>query len=340
MPFISDTFQQSKLAENNVTIKTTYIADGRLLCRSTDGADNEDIRNGIRCRKEYFLEGKLAHIEKLFDSRIEYTFVSNEMTAEPHTCANCGFGATIKAFEDGCPYCGAASNIDYTDKDLGGKHHYDLVLKNPLYRIITAVVDYVFSLLLAFLFIVFTSRTFNGYDLLKVFLYGTILSALLYYLFYICDAYVVLGPIRRFKAEQNRKQMEFWKRTGIDQQKFFNNLNYEVSRKLYAKPGVIDYDIIDYTDFREYEKEGELCVDVTMEVRLVTLRNHRISSGYRKETITLRKNHQTIKLRPGMNSMKCPNCDANVDVTKGFCEYCDTKLGGIQEWTIPDGSIF
>lgn len=327
MPFLSDTIHMGKLAESGIDIKTTYITEGRLAVRNTDGTQHEDVVNGIRCKKEYYMHGKLVHTEKIFDSRIEYTYVSAAMEDMPHTCSNCGFSGTIKDFTDGCPYCNAACNIDYTDKDMGGKHHYDLVLKNPLYRMVTAVVDLAISLLLSYIFIVNTSRTFNSYDISKIFIYGVILALLLYYFFYICDAYVVLKPIKRYKERQNKKQIAFWKNTGLDKKKFFNNLNYEADRKYYSKPEIIDFDIIDYTDFRKYERDGKQYVVVGLDIRQVYLKNNRISSKYCKDVITLVKtNNKETRLKPGVNFIKCPHCNANIDVTAGKCVYCGTKI--------------
>ncbi len=333
MPFVSETFHMRRLAESGVHIKTTYIADGALRCRDTDGSVQDDVIRGIRCRKEYFLKGKPVHVEKIFDSRIEYTYVSGLDGETPHTCENCGFTGKIKDFADGCPYCNAASNIDYADKDLGSKHHYDLMLKNPIYRIITAVVDYVVSLLLTWGFIASTSRTFNGYDITKIFLYGTILALILYYFFYLCDGYVVLGPIRRYKEAQNRKQQEFWTRTGFDKKRFYNNLNSEAARRYYSEPDIIDYDIIDYTGLQEWEQDGVTRVDAELRVRLVYLHNGKIHSHYQKDTFTLRKNEKAITLGAGIHVIKCSNCNANIDLTKGVCEYCGAKIEPLQEWS-------
>ena len=141
-----------------------------------------------------------------------------------HTCENCGFTGKVKEFVNGCPCCDAASNIDYADKELGSKHHYDLVLQSPVYRIVTGVVDYIVSFLLCSLWIINTSRTFNGYDVGKIFIYSTILAMILYYFFYLCDAYAVLGPVRRYKEKQNRRQQEFWTGTGIDKKRFYMSL--------------------------------------------------------------------------------------------------------------------
>ena len=242
MAFISETLQMRRLTESGVNIKTTYIVDGTLRYRSTDGTCQDDVHSGIRCRKEYFRQGKLLHTEKIFDSRMEYTYVSGMDEEAQHTCENCGFTGKVKEFVNGCPCCDAASNIDYADKELGSKHHYDLVLQSPVYRIVTGVVDYIVSFLLCSLWIINTSRTFNGYDVGKIFIYSTILAMILYYFFYLCDAYAVLGPVRRYKEKQNRRQQEFWTGTGIDKKRFYNNLNYEAGRRYYSRPDVIDYD--------------------------------------------------------------------------------------------------
>lgn len=45
-------------------------------------------------------------------------------------------------------------------------------------------------------------------------------SLCLSYLFYLCDAYVVLWPVKKYKEYKNRLQQDFWKRTGIDKQRF------------------------------------------------------------------------------------------------------------------------
>ena len=213
MPLISDTSQTKKLKKYNINIKTKYIVGDKILERNTNNSYNDDIEKGIRCKKEYFVEDRLLHTEKTFDSRIEYTFISKDQENSEHTCPNCGMHGKLKEFIDGCPYCRTYYNIDYTDKDMGGKYHYDRILRNTTYRIITAIIDILVSLILSYVFIKTTSRTFNSYDISKIFIYGTILALILYYFFYIIDAYIVLGPIKTYKDAQNKKQIDFWNRT-------------------------------------------------------------------------------------------------------------------------------
>ena len=76
MPLISDNSQKNKLKKYNINIKTKYIVGSKILERNSNDSYNDDIKNGIRCEKQYFINDKLVHSEKQFDSRIEYTFIS------------------------------------------------------------------------------------------------------------------------------------------------------------------------------------------------------------------------------------------------------------------------
>ena len=335
MPLISNNFHNKMLKKYKINIKTKYIVGNEILERNTDNSYNDDINNGIRCEKDYYINGVFKHKETMFDSRIEYSFISKEEEDKDYTCPNCGMSSKLKYFIDGCPYCDTYYNIDYTDKELGSKHHYDRILKSRTYKIITLILDIVLSLFISFIFIKKTSRTFNSYDISKIFIYGAILSAILYYFFYIIDAYIILTPIKNYKDKLNQKQIDFWKRTGIDKKTFFNNLNYELGKYYYNQTNVIDYDIIDYTNFNDYFKNDKLHVDITMEVRIVYFENNNLKVKFKKDKITLmRHENGTINLKKGENIMNCYNCGASIDVTKGKCVYCDSKIKYLQEWIL------
>lgn len=335
MSLVSDKFHKDKLKQYGINIKTKYISNGKILERNTDDSINDDIKNGIRCKKEYFLKNKLVHTETYFDSRIEYTFISSFLEKEKHKCPNCGMESYVKDFINGCPYCRTYYNIDYVDKDLGSKYYYDLVLHSNVYRIITAIVDLIISFILSYLFIKSTSRTFNNYDISKVFIYGFILSTILYYFFYLLDAYIVLGPIKKYKDKQNQKQINFWNRTNIDKKIFFNNLNYEVRKYYYTNNDVIDYDVIDYLSFDEYEKDNKLWVIVKAKVRIVNIKNNKISSKIVNDIYILQKHEKgIIELKNNINLIKCYKCGASIDATKDKCAYCHTEVNYLQEWML------
>lgn len=335
MPKVSDNFHNKKLNELGINIKTTYIADNKFLIRNTNNSRNDDVLNGVRFLKEYYLKDELIHTEKVFDTRIEYTFISNSQDEEEMNCINCGARLKKSDFNDGCPYCGTNYNIDYLDKNLGSKYHYDKVLRSNTYRIITFIIDLIVSMFLSYLFILNTSRTFNNYDISKIFIYGFILALILYYFFYLLDAYIILGPIKRYKDKQNNQQIDFWNRTKIDKKVFFNNLNYEVRKYYYTKTNIIDYDVIDYLSFNEFNDNNNLCVEVIADVRVVYYENNKIKSKYIKDKYILRRHDNgVVELHNGINMIRCHNCGSTIDVTKGKCDYCDTKIKYLQEWIL------
>lgn len=333
MPLISDNSQNNKLKKFNINIKTKYIVHDKILERNTNNSYNDDIKSGIRCKKEYYIGDRLLKIENQFDSRIEYTFIANE--DKEFVCVNCGLHTNLSEYVDGCPYCGTYYNLDYTEKDLGSKYHYDRVLRTNTYRVITGIVDLVFSLLVTYYFIKFTSRTFNVYDISKIFIYGFILSVVLYYFFYLIDGYIVLKPIKLYKDGQKQKQVEFWNRTKIDKKKFFNNLNYEIGRKYFNDIDVIDYDILDYDEFTDSYINNVMYVKVKAYVRVVKFVNGKLKSMYITDTYNMKRmNENVFEMKNGTNFVKCNNCGASVDVVKEKCDYCGTKISPLQEWIL------
>lgn len=337
MALISETYQKEKLKRYGINIRTKYIVGNKILERNTNDSVNDNIERGIRYQKEYYIDNKLAHKEKLFDSRIEYTYIMDNNINEEYECPNCGMKSPLKDFIDGCPYCKTYYNMDYSEKDLGSKYHYDRVLKSNIYRVITLIVDIIISIIISFIFIKLTSRTFNNYDIIKIFIYGIILSLILYYFFYIADAYIILSPIKKFKDKENKKQIEFWQRTKINKKTFFNNLNYEIRKKYYSKENIIDYDILDYTNFKDYEVNGVLYVDVTADLRIVTYENKKLKSKIITQTYTMKQNKNTLlNLGTKENIIRCANCGASIDVTKGKCEYCHSEIKYLQEWILEE----
>lgn len=332
---ISDSYQKDKLKKYNINIKTKYIVGNKILEKNTDESINDDIKNGIRCEKQYYINGILAHTEKKFDSRIEYTFTLDDELDVNYTCPNCGMTSELKNFVDGCPYCKTYYNIDYLDKDLGSKYHYDRVLESNIYKIITAVIDIVISVFLSYIFIKNTSRTFNNIDVYKILIYGLILSIVLYYFFYMYDAYIILGPIKKYKDIQNKKQKQFWDKTKIDKKVFFNNLNYELGKYYYSKENIIDYDILDYYKLKYFYKRGLLYANVYAEVRIVTISNNKIKAKTIRDNFIMKKRGDNlINLRDGANIITCSSCGTSIDARKEKCEYCNHKTNYLQEWIL------
>ncbi len=332
---VIDNYYKNKLKELGINIKSTYIVNGKLLERNSDNSKNDNVVGGVLYEKEYFKEGKSIYKETEFDTRIEYTFYQDIDDDSNFTCANCGVTRKFKEFSEGCPYCKTNYNIDYKEKELGSKYHYDSVLRSNTYKIVTLIVDIIISMILSFLFIKYTSRTFNNYDFFKVIIFGIMLSLALYYVFYLLDAYIVLKPIKKYKEKNYKKQVEFWNTTKLDKKKFYNNLKFEIDRLYFNNQDIIDYDIVDYDKFESYLVDNKQYVDITMYIRIIYYSKGKIKSKIQRKTFKLKKNDgKVLELNNEVNLVKCPGCGSNVDVLLHKCSYCGTELGNIMEWRI------
>lgn len=330
---VLDNYKLKKLKELGINIKSTYISDGKLLERNTDDSKNENVIDGVLFEKEYFKDGKSIHKETDFDTRIEYSYYTDIDDKKNYTCSNCGYTGKVKEFKNGCPYCKTSYNIDYKDKELGNKYHYDSVLKSNTYKVVTLIIDVIVSMFLSYLLISTTSRTFNSYDILKVVLIGTGLSLVLYYVFYVADAYVVLKPIKKYKDKMNKKQQEFWERTKYDKKTFYNNVLFELDNYFYKEGYIIDYDIIDYLKFEEFNEANTQYVEIEVSIKVITYINNKIKTKVVKETFCFKKKDRTvIELKNGINLIKCSKCGSSINVLDGKCSYCGTEIGSLGEW--------
>lgn len=97
MPLISDT-NQKKLEKLNINIKTKYIVNKNILERNTDNSKNDNIKDGIRCEKDYFYNNKLLYIEKNFDTRMQYSYIQSEDNDKDYKCLNCGMVGKLSEF--------------------------------------------------------------------------------------------------------------------------------------------------------------------------------------------------------------------------------------------------
>lgn len=331
-----------RLKEQGVSICSKYKSNDKILERNTDKTKKSDnVQNCICLEKDYYKNNRLLTKVFNFDPRIKYTYMSAGSGNNSITCPNCGNTSKENEIEDGCPYCGTNYNIEYSDKSLGTKYHYDRVIQGNNYKTVTLIIDIIISAILVTTYIINTCRTFNIYDISKIILGTIIVSLILYYLFYMIDAVAVTLPIKIYKDIQNKKQIKFWKRMeliGIDKKTFYNNVNYELQNYYYGEnsenKNIIDYDIIDYISLNEQIiKNKKILVSIKVQIREIELEQNTISEKIQKRIFTFEKSNEQIQnLKAESNIISCHNCGASIDVTKSKCDYCGTKINGYQEW--------
>ena len=105
----------------------------------------------------------------------------------------------------------------------------------------------------------------------------------------------------------------------------------------YSKQNIIDFDVLDYIEFIDFVKKDTKYIKVLVEVRVVYFENGKIKPKYIKEEYLLRKNqNEKLVLKEGANMIKCHNCGASIDATKGVCDFCHTEIKYLQEWILEE----
>ena len=274
-----------RLKDLGINICTKYKKDDKILQRDTNNTKNDNIKDAICLEKNYYKDG--LYLDKVtgFDPRINYTYISNGDGENEVVCPNCGKISKQKEIGDFCPYCKTNYNMEYNDKDLGTKYHYDRVVQGVNYRKITLIVDVLISAIIVYLYIATNSRTFNIYDISKILVGTVILSLILYYFFYIIDASIIVLPIKIYKDKINKNQMKFWsmmEQKNVTKKIFYNNVNYELQKYYYGEDSnnknIIDYDIIDYISIKEESlKSDKIIIKAKIRIREIELKENKIN---------------------------------------------------------------
>ena len=337
---ITERLHDKRLNKYGINIKTKYKSFDNVLERNSDGSKNDDIPEGVRISKDYYYKGQVIHKERIFDSRILYSFEFHADEKE-HECLNCGMISKVDENDDACVYCGTYYNIDYDNKNLGDKRYYDYTIKDRGYIIKTLILDIIVSFIISYLYISETSRTFTIYDMSKVLISTLFIGSILFFIFYYLDAAIIFSFLKAKKEKINKKQIDFWNRMEqlkITKTSFYNNLNYELRNLYYSEKyeDIIDYDILDYNSFQESEDDKGFYITVNLDIRLVKFNNGKVTSKIESKTYKFKRAKIDKVLDKGINIIQCHNCGASVDATKGKCEYCDTKTNYLQEWYLID----
>ena len=332
---VVEELKEKRLRDFGLNIKTKFKDGDMILERNTNHSKDDNIKDGVILEKDYYRDQTLLKKENIFDSRITYCYEFNDK--EDVVCKNCGMTGNLSDFNNGCPYCHSAFNMEYHKKELGSKHYYDLTIKSKKYIIITYIIDFLVSFLITLTYIIDTSRTFYLFDMLKVLIGTVLISLLLFYVFYYIDAIIILPGIKKWKMAQNKLQENFWESMNYTEEnktRFYNNINYCLRTYYFGEEekDVIDFDIIDYDSLKKEEVNNQLFVNVKLDIRIVRYKEGKVVSKRESITYRFRKVEKSSELQGGMNLMECPGCGSSIKVADEKCEYCGTKINYYQEW--------
>ena len=339
MSLISERNHETKLSEKNINIRTLYSDGNKMYEKNTDNSRNDELPKGIRVEKDYFINNKLVKKLYGFDPRIEYSFINSQAIGTKYDCPNCRMISNITEKIERCPFCDSYFNLDYKNKNMGSKNTYDLAIVSKKYIIVALITAVIISCFLSFLYFYKTGRTYNIYDIGKTAAIGLACAGVLFFAFYLIDSLIILLPIKIKKDKINKSDAKVWK--DLDDRQvsyitFYNNLHYELDKYYYTDndSNIIDYDIIDYFDFKLVEDASNLYLTMDIVIREVTFEKNKIKKKTIIKKATFKKNNKpVVKTDDGeIHTINCHNCGASIDVTSEKCNFCDTPNNYNQEW--------
>ena len=345
MAFVSEKTQQAVLRRTGISIETVFWQNRALKIRTTDHSQDDDVKNGIILEKRYYRNSGLLDTEKEFSPMLMYTYIGSGELKKEVTCPNCGRTGLLEEFADGCPYCGTNYNITYTDRQEGAQFLASRNKKNPWLYAAALVISLAVCLAVSFLIVRTTGRTFMLFDKLKAVFFGVVPGLVLFYGFYVLNAFVISRRAEENYEKQTRLIQAFEKELlgmQIPMSTFYNCLHSELSRIFFAGNGgpdkgkaagdeeetVIDFDILECTDYQiEKKPDGHKEIHLNVLLRKELLDSGRLHARKEKRPVTLLENKEIPdELHPGVNIIQCRNCGASVDVTKDSCPYCGTRI--------------
>lgn len=324
MNTITDKKHIDRLNEKGIVIEDVFVKKGREMVRISDGSRLDQVYNASRKLKKYYYNGKCIYKEKNFDKNSNYTFATYNKN-DLINCPNCGVSGPIKNFYEGCPYCDTSFNIDYGLKRYNFNSAKEL-FNSKMFKIIVIVL----AILLPFII-----NYIKTYDL-KTALLSILMFPISWFISYFLCC-MLYGPILFIKVILNTYQESKNIKNGkFERKKIINSLNYELNNFYYNDiryNDLIDYDIIEYYFIFDKEINNETYIDIKCKIRKYYFVNKKIKKKTKKEKIRLKYNNLENNNHT-RNIVKCTGCGASIDVTKSFCEYCNTKVPKISEWLI------
>ena len=310
-----------RLEENNLVIEEIYLYKDKIFVRSTDGVENDSVYKAIKIEKNFLKDKKQLYRETEFDKKTTYTIsaIKGEKTVK---CSECGYEGPIKDFFDGCPYCKANFNMDYSARSKSYGKELKELFSTKWINVLTTLLT-----LLMYAYNVYQDPNivniiFGLVLLLPYYIMFTILISILAFPF-------LINKLINFKDIAND-------RINIRGEQISNiilikNINSELFNYIYDNENtnnkdVIDYDILDYVTYKAINTS----IFVELKLRKYIYKNNKIKRVISNEKFEFIKNENYTEEKSIVK--KCPNCGANVANSKKKCEYCNTIVPSNNVW--------
>ena len=341
---ISDKAHEKRLEKMDAVIETAYYDNGSTKTRVSDHKRMDDVTSGVILAKKYYLHGNLSHQETEFNPGILYSFVFPKTDDGKVKCPNCGAVGEDALFSDGCPYCGAYYNMQYSSEMLGKKDHSDYVIARRTRLFLPLALIMGISIAVGMFITVTTGRTATFFDYGKGAILGAVFGGLIYLVYAALRSRAALTSEEVRKKREQEIVLERFQSdlgaNGLTMGDFVNGLNLGLRDWCFDSDAaetadIIDFDILDYRGQQLVRHEGAVYTSTDILIRFVHADQEKIWSKEGVKRIRLKKTGNTgASVKAGLNITVCPYCGASIDLTKKRCSYCAAPFGFERALTI------
>lgn len=312
-----------RLEIKRIVIEEIYKYNDKIFIRTTDGKENDSVYKATKIEKNFYHNNKLLFREKKFDKEIKYT-ISALKGDKIVTCTECGYAGFIKEFFNGCPYCKANFNVDFSARSKS----YGKTLKEIFNTKWMTILNVLLPIIVYLYYIYETPN-------LQTIVMGIVILPILFIVFRVFVGILfipyIFYKLFTFKDIANDKIM--FNNELISNIKLIKDINTEVFSYFYNdeikdNENIIDYDVLDYESY-QIRKDS---IIVNLKIRKYYCINNKIKRRITNDTFEFVRNMNYTEEISKVK--KCPSCGANVPHSRKKCEYCNSIVPSNNLWLI------
>lgn len=318
-----------RLEEKEIVIEEIYKypKDNKIFIRTTDGKENDSVYKSPKIEKNFYKNKKRIFREKNFDPNTFYTIVATKGD-KTHTCSECGYTDNLKEFFNGCPYCGANFNIDYSNNKSYGRTIKELFSFKWI-KFLCITLPIIFALISIYLN-QDIETIISSVIAIPVLMFATYLFVMTFYTPIIFYKIIVYKDVHTYTIKYNGETINNAKLIKDVQTTLLNDYYDE---ELYPEnKNLIDFDILDFEDYKYRYRNSKQYIVLRIKVRKYFNKGNKIKRVISQESVYVSMNPNYIEKKQTLR--KCPSCGANVPPIKKKCTYCKTPLPSTTLWII------
>ncbi len=310
-----------RLNSKNILIEERFLneEDNSILYYTSDLKKNDVINKCPRIEKVYFHNGQEIYVQKDFNQKMKYTYLTNNRSKEIIECPCCGYKDEAKKFVIGCPYCDTDFSLEIPKK------------KEKISSVVARDTTFWGVLLIGMALLV-------RLNIITMEMFLTFLTICC-----VVEALTIFIKILLLLLEKDIWHDFKTISMNINETRLYSDLNTELSNYYYDDKNLkykdlIDFDILKYTS-ATYDREGKetyIILSYLIRKYYYIAKTNTIEISFGTSRVKLVRNIKQRHKSKSKFASKCKNCGSSIDFNSLECEYCGSKNESTIGWKIKE----